>query len=172
MSGDSMHADPNQRPGAQAGAGDTAAEAAPTQPDAMSADHREAVMDLADRLFDAAREGRTEALCAYVDAGAPVNLANATGDSLLMLAAYHGHADTVRALGQRGADPDQMNSRGQAPVAGAVFKGEDEVLEALLELRADPHAGSPSAVETAQFFGKPELAARLEAHAKGGQAGA
>lgn len=144
---------------------------APEQ-DGMSAEHREAVMDLADRLFDAAREGSTEALCAYVDAGAPVNLANATGDSLLMLAAYHGHADTVRALGARGADPNQVNSRGQAPVAGAVFKGEDEVLEALLELGADTGAGSPSAVETAQFFGKPELAARLEAYAKGGQAGA
>ncbi|GLX03404.1 hypothetical protein Misp03_03310 [Microbispora sp. NBRC 16548] len=78
--------------------------------------------EFATRLFDLARSGRTEALCAYVDAGVPVDLRNQKGDTLLMLAAYHGHAATVRALGERGADPDLANDRGQTPLAGAVFK--------------------------------------------------
>lgn len=53
----------------------------------------------------------------------PANLTNDRGDSLLMLAAYHGHAEAVTALVGRGADPDRANDRGQTPLAGAVFKG-------------------------------------------------
>src|SRR5699024_9900387 len=45
----------------------------------------------------------------------PQNLTNDSGDTLLMLAAYHGHADTVRALLTRGADPNRLNDRGQSP---------------------------------------------------------
>ncbi|ETK32303.1 ankyrin repeat domain-containing protein [Microbispora sp. ATCC PTA-5024] len=111
----------------------------------------------ATRLFDLARAGETEALCAYVDAGVPANLRNQKGDTLLMLAAYHGHAGTVRALAERGADPDLTNDRGQTPLAGAVFKQEVEVVRALLDAVADPQAGTPSALETARMFGNQEL---------------
>ncbi|GAA1014492.1 ankyrin [Streptomyces sp. F-3] len=115
------------------------------------------VVELATKIFDLARQGRTEALAAYVDAGVPANLTNDRGDSLVMLAAYHGHADTVRALLARGADADRINDRGQTPLAGAVFKGEEEVIRALLEGGADPSAGVPSAVDTARMFGRTEL---------------
>lgn len=118
--------------------------------------------ELATRLFDLARSGRTEALCAYVDAGVPVNPRNQKGDTLLMLAAYHGHAGTVRTLGERGADPDLANDRGQTPLAGAVFKKEPEVVRALLELGADRYAGTPSAVDTARLVGDEEIVALLE----------
>lgn len=60
------------------------------------------VVELATKIFDLARQGQTEALVAYVDAGVPANLTNDRGDSLVMLAAYHGHADAVRALLARG----------------------------------------------------------------------
>lgn len=96
------------------------------------------VVELATRVFDLARRGETEALAAYVDAGVPANLTNDRGDSLLMLAAYHGHAPAVAALVSRGADPDRANDRGQTPLAGAVFKGEGAVIEALLAAGADP----------------------------------
>ncbi|MDG9719591.1 ankyrin repeat domain-containing protein [Streptomyces sp. DH24] len=115
------------------------------------------VVELATKIFDLARQGRTEALVEYVDAGVPANLTNDRGDSLVMLAAYHGHADAVRALLARGADADRINDRGQTPIAGAVFKGETEVIRALLEGGADPHAGTPSAVDTARMFGRTEL---------------
>ncbi|MFG3515796.1 ankyrin repeat domain-containing protein [Streptomyces bobili] len=115
------------------------------------------VVELATKIFDLARRGQTEELVAYVDAGVPASLTNDRGDSLLMLAAYHGHAEAVRALLARGADADRINDRGQTPLAGAVFKGETDVIKALLEAGADPAAGTPSAVDTARMFAKAEL---------------
>lgn len=109
--------------------------------------------ELANWLFDRARQGETERLAAYIDAGAPANLTDAEGNTLLMLAAYHGHAATVRELLDRGADPDALNDRGQSPLAGAVFKQEADVIAALLEAGADVDAGTPSARATAQMFG-------------------
>ncbi|WP_406448264.1 ankyrin repeat domain-containing protein [Streptomyces sp. NBC_00876] len=115
------------------------------------------VVELAAKVFDLARRGDAETLAAYVDAGVPANLTNDRGDSLLMLAAYHGHAPAVTALVGRGADPDRANDRGQTPLAGAVFKGEDAVIRALLGAGADPAAGTPSALDTARMFGKADL---------------
>lgn len=114
-------------------------------------------VELAHALFDLARAGDTDRLAAYVDAGAPVDLTDPQGNTLLMLGAYHGHASTVRALAERGADVDRLNDRGQSPLAGAVFKGEDEVVAVLLEHGADPDAGRPTARETAQLFGRGDL---------------
>ncbi|GGY74344.1 ankyrin repeat domain-containing protein [Streptomyces omiyaensis] len=115
------------------------------------------VVELASKVFDLARAGDAGALAAYVDAGVPANLTNDRGDTLLMLAAYHGHAEAVTALLERGADADRANDRGQTPLAGAVFKGEDAVIRALLAGGADPESGTPSAVDTARMFGKAEL---------------
>ncbi|MEV5604165.1 MULTISPECIES: ankyrin repeat domain-containing protein [unclassified Streptomyces] len=115
------------------------------------------VVELASKVFDLARAGDADALAAYVDAGVPANLTNDRGDSLLMLAAYHGHAPAVTALAARGADPGRANDRGQTPLAGAVFKGEEAVIRALLDAGADPAAGTPSAVDTARMFGKDDL---------------
>ncbi|MGH3624596.1 MAG: ankyrin repeat domain-containing protein [Sciscionella sp.] len=124
-------------------------------------DEDAAIVELATRIFAVARAGDTSTLIGYLDAGTPVNLCNGSGDTLLMLAAYHGHPETVTALLVRGADPNRHNDRGQTPVAGAVFKGEDEVVGALLDGGADPNAGTPSAVDTARMFGKDELLARF-----------
>ncbi|MFE9400019.1 ankyrin repeat domain-containing protein [Streptomyces flavidovirens] len=115
------------------------------------------VVELAGKVFDLARQGETEALAAYVDAGVPANLTNDRGDTLVMLAAYHGHAAAVEALLSRGADPDRANDRGQTPLAGAVFKGEEAVVRALVAGGADPSAGTPSAVDTARMFDKKDL---------------
>ncbi len=109
--------------------------------------------EFATRLFDLARAGDTDTLRAYVEAGVPVDLTNGKGDTLLMLAAYHGHAETVRMLAELGADPGRANDRGQTPLAGAVFKKEPEVVDVLLAAGADPHAGTPSAMDTARMFG-------------------
>lgn len=106
-----------------------------------------------DQMFDLARAG-ADLLLDFVDSGVDVNLTNDAGDSLLMLAAYHGHADLVRGLAARGADVDALNLRGQSPLAGAVFKANDTVIEALVELGADADAGAPSARQTAETFGR------------------
>ena len=120
------------------------------------------VLQFAAKVFNLARQGETGTLAAYVDAGVPANLCNDNGDTLVMLAAYHGHPQTVSALLERGADPDRPNDRGQTPLAGAVFKGEQAVIEALLAGGADPTAGIPSAVETARMFGLDDLIALFE----------
>ena len=120
------------------------------------------VLQLAEKVFNLARQGDTGTLAAYVDAGVPANLCNDNGDTLVMLAAYHGHPQTVAALLERGAGPDRPNDRGQTPLAGAVFKGERTVIEALLHGGADPTAGTPSAVETARMFGNDDLVALFE----------
>ena len=122
------------------------------------------VMDLASRLFDAARTGDAAMLAAYVDAGVPVNLTNTNGDTLLMLASYYGNESAVAALIARGADVDRHNDRGQTPLAGAVFKNDSTVIELLLSADADPLAGSPSALETSRFFEREELARQLLQH--------
>jgi uncharacterized protein len=108
--------------------------------------------ELAGRVFDMARSGNTAMLAAYLDAGVPVNLTNSAGDTLLMLAAYHGHPATVQVLIRREAAVDRANDRGQTPLAAAVFKGDDEVVRLLAEAGASPFAGRPNAVDTARMF--------------------
>ena len=122
------------------------------------------LMDLAARLFDSARSGDAAMLAAYLDAGVPVNLTNTNGDTLVMLAAYYGHEAAVAALIARGADMNRHNNRGQTPLAGAVFKNDSTIIELLLSADADPLAGSPSALETARFFEREQLARQLLQH--------
>ncbi|MGI8901198.1 MAG: ankyrin repeat domain-containing protein [Nocardioides sp.] len=117
------------------------------------------LVELAHQMLDLARSGDEERLTAYVAAGVPVDLTDAAGNTLLMLAAYHGHARTVTVLADLGADVDRTNDRGQTPLAGAVFKGEAEVVHALLSAGADPDAGAPTARQSAAMFGQTELLA-------------
>ncbi|WP_049567819.1 ankyrin repeat domain-containing protein [Streptomyces sp. SBT349] len=126
-------------------------------PESNEPAHDPEVLQLAAKIFDLARQGDTATVAAYVDAGVPPNLSNDKGDTLLMLAAYHGHADTVRVLLQRGAEPGRGNDKGQTPIAGAVFKGETDVVRVLLAAGADPAAGHPSAIDTARMFQRTEL---------------
>jgi hypothetical protein len=64
-----------------------------------------ALQDFATKIFNLARAGAAAPLAGYLDAGVPANLTNDRGDTLIMLAAYHGHAPAVRVLLDRGADP-------------------------------------------------------------------
>jgi ankyrin repeat protein len=121
------------------------------------------VIELARQVFDLAREGSTEELAAYVDAGVPVNLTNDKGDTLLLLAAYYSHPETVGALLERGADPSRVNDRGQTALAAAVFRQSADGVTRLLAAGADPDAGGPSARATAVFFELPEMTRLLDA---------
>jgi ankyrin repeat protein len=121
------------------------------------------VIELAGRVFDLARAGSTEELAAYVDAGVPVNLTNDKGDTLLILAAYHGHPETVGALLDRGADHARANDRGQTALAAAVFRQSADSVTELLAAGADPDAGAPSARATAVFFELQGMSGLLEA---------
>lgn len=104
-----------------------------------------------------AREGMTDELAGFVDHGLPADVADADGNTPLMLAAYHGHPATLAMLIDRGADVDRRNARDQSPVAGALFKGEDEVVRLLVAAGADLDAGTPSGRATAAMFEREDL---------------
>jgi hypothetical protein len=109
-------------------------------------------------VLDLAREGCTDELAAVIERGVPANLTGASGDTLLILAAYHDHPATVGMLLEHGADPDRVNDRGQTALGAAVFRRSRESVTALLDHGADPHAGARSAVEIAGFFELHEMA--------------
>ncbi len=112
-------------------------------------------------VFDLARNGDVALLSAHVDAGLPVDLTNSSGDTLLLLAAYHRHAALVRALLERGADHARVNDRGQTALAAAAFRQDVEAVTGLLAAGADPELGRQSAVATATVFELPETLALL-----------
>lgn len=122
----------------------------------------EAAIALAHSLLDAARNGDRAPLLSLIDQGAPVDLRDGSGNTPLMLAAYHGHAELVGELVARGADVDLANDRGQSPLAGVVFKGFTDVARVLLDAGADPDLGTPSALETAKYFERAEIVSLIE----------
>ncbi|MEM9037394.1 MAG: hypothetical protein AAGA99_23405 [Actinomycetota bacterium] len=77
-------------------------------------------LDLSAQLFELARAGAAEELLAFLDTGLSVDLADAHGDSLLMLAVSHQRPELVRALLRRGADPDLQNGVGESPRSRAA----------------------------------------------------
>ena len=127
----------------------------------MSENLTEEELDFLRGVLDLAREGRTEELASVIERGVPVNLIGGSGDSLLILAAYHDHPETVRMLLERGADPDRVNDRGQTALGAAVFRRSEASVRLLLDHGADPHAGGRSAVQVAAFFELDEMAALL-----------
>lgn len=113
-----------------------------------------------------ARTGETAALGARIATGLAVDTRDEKGNTLLMLAAYHGKAETVRLLLKAGAAPDGRNAKGQTPLGGAAFKGYTEVVRLLLEAGADPGAdqGGVTAADLAVTFGRHEVIALLQSH--------
>ncbi|MFD6949639.1 hypothetical protein A6A08_07180 [Nocardiopsis sp. TSRI0078] len=120
----------------------------------LSAEQTNRVIALA---MDLAREGRTEELLEFLDHGLPVDTRDEQGNTLVMLAAYHGQEAAVRALIDRGADIDLRNDRDQTPVAGALFKGEEGIVAMFVAAGADLDAGTPSARAAAEMFGRSHL---------------
>lgn len=115
--------------------------------------------------LDAARKGDAEILVPMLDAGIPIGLSDEKGNSLLMLASYHGHLGLTKALLERGAEPDQRNDRNQTPLAGVAFKGGLEIARLLVEHGADPEAdqgGGRYPVQFAAMFGHPEMVAYFD----------
>lgn len=129
----------------------------------MEEREHERLARLANLLFEAARTGDAALLAEAMAGGAPADLANQHGDSLLMLATYHGHVDAARVLLDAGATVDLPNDRGQTPLGGVVFKGHTELAGLLLERGADPRAGAPAAVGMALMFERDDILALIEA---------
>ena len=127
----------------------------------------EATIAFAGRMFGAARGGDADQLEDVLCAGLPPNLRNDKGDTLLMLAAYHGHEAAVAVLLRHGADPSVVNDRGQTPLAAAAFKGSLPVARLLLEHGAAVDgvgADGRTALMVAAMFNRTEMLEMLLAH--------
>jgi ankyrin repeat protein len=98
---------------------------------------------LVQELFQLVRAGDAPRLANLLQMGLPANLRDGQGNSLLMLASYHGHHDMTKLLLEHGGDPQLSNDRGQIPLAGAAFKGDIEMARLLIEHGADIDGRSP-----------------------------
>lgn len=120
-----------------------------------------------EETFDRARSGDVARLGELLAMGVPVNLTNGRGDTLLMLATYHGHAAAVELLLGLGADTARVNDAGQTPVAAAVFRQRGDLVRALVGAGADPGHGPKSAWVIAEYFGLEEMTALLRELSEG-----
>jgi len=117
----------------------------------------EQTRQVVEMALELARTGQSAELLEFLDHGLPVDVQDANGNSLLMLAAYNGQLETVRALLGRGADVNLRNDRDQSIIAGAIFKGEDGIVQLLRAAGADLDAGTPTARQAAEMFGRTAL---------------
>ena len=119
---------------------------------------------LPDAAADLARKGDAEGLGALLKGGLDVDARDAKGNTLLMLAGYHGRTETVKLLLKSGATVDLRNDKGQTPLGGVAYKGYVEIATLLLDAGADPVAdqGGSAPADFATLAGKTEILALLQ----------
>lgn len=100
-------------------------------------------IEFAQEVFQLARTGDAQMLTRLLQKGLKPNMSNHKGDTLLMLAAYHGQVDATKALLEAGAEPDRYNDMAQTPLGGAAFKGYLPIVELLLSHGAQPGFAPP-----------------------------
>jgi hypothetical protein len=130
-----------------------------TQPEARQMNDEEAA-EFAEQVFDVARNGDAQMLERLLEKGLPPNLRNHNGDTLLMLATYHGHLDAARVLLRYKADPLIANDKNQLPMAGAAFKGNLPIVQLLIEEGAPVDGASAdgrTALMMAAMFNRTEM---------------
>ena len=120
---------------------------------------------LPDAAADLARKGDAADLGALLKGGLAIDARDAKGNTLLMLASYHGRAEVVKLLLKSGATVDLRNDKGQTPLGGVAFKGYVEIATLLLDAGADPVAdqGGSKPADFATLSGKTEILVLLQA---------
>jgi ankyrin repeat protein len=76
---------------------------------------------LTDEAAELSRKGDTAGFAALIKDGLAVDAQDAKGNTLLMLASYHGRAEVVKLLLKSGATVDLRNDKGQTPLGGVAF---------------------------------------------------
>lgn len=130
-----------------------------------SAENPALSLEVIEGTFDLARQGRTGPLGEMIDAGVPIDILNARGDSLLIVATYAEQIDTVAELVRRGAALDTVNLNGQTAVTCAVFRRNEPLLRLLLDAGADQNSGHNTAAATADQFALTGIRAVLDEYA-------
>lgn len=120
-------------------------------PATSQAASRQEFLAFAQQVFQLARSGDATTLARLLDKGLSPNMSNHKGDTLLMLAAYHGHVEATQALLQAGADPERYNDMAQTPLGAAAYKGDLPIVEALLAHGARPDFAPPGGKTPSMF---------------------
>ena len=116
-----------------------------------------APLQLPEPMAELARSGGTAKLAEAIGQGLDVNLRDAKGNTLLMIAAYQGRAETV---------VDLRNEKGQTPLGGVAFKGHVDIARMLLAAGADPlgDQGGSTPMDFATTFGRQDIITLLREH--------
>jgi ankyrin repeat protein len=118
-------------------------------------------------MFNLARSGDAATLSRLLSLGVPANLRNEKGDTLLMLACYHGHLDAAQVLLEHGADTEIYNDNGQLPLAAAAFKDYRDITALLLARGAKVDGAAPdgrTALMMAAMFNRTAIVDLMLAH--------
>lgn len=111
-------------------------------------------------FFAAAREGRSDMLQEFINAGYDLNSRDGKGYTALILAAYHGRPQAVNLLISAGANACAEDHRGNTALMGAIFKGELSIARTLLDAGCNPdqrNAAGQTPAMYAALFGRVEV---------------
>jgi ankyrin repeat protein len=106
----------------------------------------EEAAEFTEQVFNKAREGDAAMMAALLTKGLPPNLRNHKGDTLLMLAAYHGHVDTVKVLLTRPIRKPAMTTaraRLPAPPSRVTWRWSQRWLKVAHRLKVRPSMAVP-----------------------------
>lgn len=96
-------------------------------------------------LMNAALDGDTNIVRAFLSAGVEINEQNINGRTALMLAVINRHLETVKMLLSEGADTNFRSSDGATALSLAASGGDGAMMSALMNHRADVRAESTRA---------------------------
>lgn len=130
----------------------------------MSGELTQEEIEFLNSVFDLARDGKVTGLHSLITQGVPVDLTNANGDTLLILASYHENIEVVNMLINEGADLDRMNDRGQTALVCAVFRNNLQLAQLFLDSGANPSLGNQTPLDVARYFEYAHMQELLEKH--------
>lgn len=131
----------------------------------LSAQEEARYAELQALALDLARNGETHILQNMIEHGLPINLSDAKGNTLLMLASYNNHLETAKMLLILGAEVDRRNDHGQTPLGGVAFKGYLAICHALVEAGSNINAdngGGRTPIMFAALFGRVAIVEYLQ----------
>ena len=118
--------------------------------------------------FEAARVGDVKTLAAYFKTGQPAEIISPRGDSLLILACYHGHDDAVKLILDQPKTPiNARNKLGFTALTGAAYKGYIGIVQQLAAKGADLNLANQRGQTPLMFaamFGRTEVVRWLVEH--------
>ncbi|MFT8768774.1 MAG: ankyrin repeat domain-containing protein [Gluconobacter cerinus] len=100
-------------------------------------------------FIDAAREGDTDLLTQFLDAGMVIDTPDSRGYTALIVSTYNGHLEAARLLLARGANTESVDLKGATALSGVAFKGMTDIAQVLIDNGAQ--------VDHANFSGRTPL---------------